>query len=447
MDFLDEFIEGLYKINTIKERGSVSRISGLLVESRGPNSSIGELCKIIREDGTFVYAEVVGVKENKLQLMVLGELRGIAAGSPVIAMEKHLSIKISEELLGRVVDGLGNVIDGNGAIVSGEERIVYNEPPMPLSRPRIKEPIATGVRAIDGVLTVGMGQRLGIFAGSGVGKSTLMGMIAKNTSADINVIALIGERGREVREFIERDLGEEGLKRSVVVVATSDRPALERIKSVFVAFTIAEYFRDKGKNVLLMMDSITRFSMAQREVGLSIGEPPSTKGYTPSVFALMPKVLERAATSEKGSITGLFTVLVEADDVNDPIGDTARSILDGHIVLSRSLAAKSHYPPIDIMESVSRVMPDVVTEKHLKAAMKIRELKSIYEEAEDLINIGAYVEGSNPKIDVAKRYIDEINKFLKQGRDESSSLKETVEILENIYDRISKDEKEMGING
>ncbi len=438
---LRDIAEGIRNLDTIKSAGSVERITGLLIESKGPGVSIGELCRIYRADGTTVPAEVVGMRGELVQLMVLGDMLGLGRGDRVVGTGQRLSVPVGQDLLGRVLDGLGNPIDGKGIIKAEELRHVYNDPPHPLGRERIKEPVATGIRAIDATLTVGKGQRMGIFAGSGVGKSTTLGMIARNTSADINIIALVGERGREVREFLERDLGDDALTRSVVVVATSDRPALERIKAVYTAFTIAEYFRDTGASVMMMMDSVTRFSMAQREVGLSIGEPPSTKGYTPSVFALMPKLLERAGMSDKGAITGLFTILVENDDMNDPIGDTARAILDGHIVLTRELAARGHYPPIDIMQSVSRVMTDVVTEKHRKAASKLKELKSVYSDAEDLINIGAYVQGSNPAIDIAVKYIQEINTFLKQDIFEKAQFSETVSNLEQLYDRIIADER------
>ncbi len=437
----DIIAEGIRNLNTIQCSGTIERITGLLVESHGPAVVIGELCKIYRADGESVSAEVVGMRGDAVQLMVLGDMLGLGRGDRVVGTGSRLGVAVGNGVLGRVVNGLGNPIDGKGIIAETSHYQVYNDPPHPLTRERIRESVSTGIRAIDGCLTIGKGQRMGIFAGSGVGKSTTLGMIARNTSASINVIALVGERGREVREFIERDLGEEALARSVVVVATSDRPAMERIKAVYTAFTIAEYFRDQGMDVMLMMDSITRFAMAQREVGLSIGEPPSTKGYTPSVFSLMPKLLERAGMSTKGSITGLFTILVENDDMNDPIGDTARAILDGHVVLTRQLAARGHYPPIDIMESVSRVMPDVVTEKHRKAASKFKELISVYDEAEDLINIGAYVKGSNPMIDRSVKYHADIISFLRQDIMESAPFRETIVRMEQLYDRVVADEK------
>ena len=343
-----------------------------------------------------------------------------------------LQVKVGPELLGRVIDGLGNPIDGKGPILCQKEYPIQADPPAPLERPVIKDSLYVGVRAIDGLITMGQGQRIGIMAGSGVGKSTLLSMIARNTEADISVIALVGERGREVKEFIERDLGEEGLKRSVVVVATSDKPALVRIKGALTATAIAEYFRDRGRKVVLMMDSVTRFAMAQREVGLTVGEPPATRGYTPSVFALLPRLLERAGTSAKGSITGIYTVLVDGDDMNEPIADAVRSILDGHIVLSRNIAAQNHFPAIDVLASVSRVMSAVVPKEHMEANRKLRALMAVYKEAEDLIHIGAYVKGSSPKIDEAVQKIDAINDFLCQGVFEVQSFEETIQRLEGI---------------
>jgi flagellum-specific ATP synthase len=364
--------------------------------------------------------------------MPLGEMNGIGPGSKVVATGHSLKVNVGEQLLGRILDGLGNVLDGNGTVVSKKKYPVNNLPPNPLLRDKISEILPLGIKAIDGLLTCGKGQRIGIFAGSGVGKSTLMGMIAKNTKADVNVIALIGERGREVREFIENELQEEGLKRSVVVVATSDQPALVRTKGALLATAIAEYFRDLGKDVLLMMDSLTRFSMAQREVGLAIGEPPVTRGYTPSVFAVLPKLLERAGNSQKGSITGLYTVLVDGDDLNEPISDTVRGILDGHIVLSRKLATQGHYPAVDILNSVSRVMPNIVENDHLNSAKIFQEYLAIYREAEDLINIGAYSKGSNKKIDLAIEKIDLFNDFLKQNVNEKFDFDATLQTLKQI---------------
>jgi flagellum-specific ATP synthase len=367
--------------------------------------------------------------------MPLGDMEGISPGDEVIATSKPLSVKVGEELVGRILDGLGRPIDGKGEILTAEEYPLKNDPPDPLKRKRIKEVISLGIKSIDGILTCGKGQRMGIFAGSGVGKSLLLGMIARNTSADVSVIALIGERGREVRDFIERDLGEEGLKRSVVVVATSDQPPLVRLKASQVAHAIAEYFRDKGKDIVLMMDSVTRLCFAQREVGLAIGEPPATKGYTPSVYAMLPKLLERSGASDVGSITGLYTVLVEADDMNEPVADQVRSILDGHIVLSRELAVQNHYPAVDVLQSVSRVMIDIVPPEHLKIANKVRDILATYKEAQDLINIGAYVPGSNPKIDYARSVVDRINNFLKQDLFEKFEFSETQKFLFSLFEQ------------
>ncbi len=374
----------------------------------------------------------MGFREGLVLLMPIGEMHGIGPGCEVVAAQKTLQVKVGMELLGRVLDGLGNPMDGKGPILSKIEYPLHAEPPDPLQRPRIKDSLYVGVRAIDGLITLGSGQRIGIMAGSGVGKSTLLSMIARNTEADISVISLVGERGREVRDFIERDLGEEGLKRSVVVVATSDKPALVRIKGAMTATAIAEYFRDQGRRVVLMMDSVTRFAMAQREVGLTIGEPPATRGYTPSVFALLPRLLERAGTSARGSITGIYTVLVDGDDMNEPIADAVRSILDGHIVLSRAIAAQNHFPAIDILASVSRVMTDVVTKEHREAAQHMRALMAVYKEAEDLIHIGAYVKGSSKKIDEAIEKIDAINDFLCQGVFDVTSFEDMKKTLESI---------------
>jgi flagellum-specific ATP synthase len=419
-------------IDTLRIYGKVVKVVGLTIESSGPSVAIGDVCKVYPRNGTQPYvAEVVGFREDRVLTMPLGEMRGIAPGSDIVATGEPFSVQVSSAMLGRVLNGLGEPIDGKGAIQNGERMSVYQDPPHPLQRSRITEPISTGIRAIDGLLTLGKGQRVGIFAGSGVGKSTLLGMIAQNTSADVNVISLVGERGREVRDFIEKELGESGLKRSVVVVATSDQPALVRIKAALVATTISEYFREQGANVLLMMDSLTRVAMALREIGLTIGEPPTTRGYPPSVFAFFPKLLERAGTSKLGSITGLYTVLVEGDDMNEPIADTARGILDGHVVLSRRLAAMGHYPAIDVLESISRVMNDVTTPQHREAAVKMLDTLATYKEAEDLINIGAYVKGNNPKIDYSIKKIDRINQFLRQGIKESADLQNSIaQVLE-----------------
>lgn len=431
---LEKFNVAIDSCKSINMIGKVVQIVGLVIECSGPNVSMGELCYIHShfEDVEPLPAEVVGFREGYVLLMPLGETKGIGPGCQVVSAQKLLQVKVGPELLGRVIDGLGNPIDGKGPILCQKEYPLQADPPEPLERPVIKESLYVGVRAIDGLITMGQGQRIGIMAGSGVGKSTLLSMIARNTEADISVIALIGERGREVKEFIERDLGEEGLKRSVVVVATSDKPALVRIKGALTATAIAEYFRDRGRKVVLMMDSVTRFAMAQREVGLTVGEPPATRGYTPSVFALLPRLLERAGTSAKGSITGIYTVLVDGDDMNEPIADAVRSILDGHIVLSRSIAAQNHFPAIDVLASVSRVMSAVVPKEHMEANRKLRALMAVYKEAEDLIHIGAYVKGSSPKIDEAIQKIDAINDFLCQGVFEVQSFEETIQRLEGI---------------
>lgn len=430
---LDKYKNAIKDANLIKYSGKVSQVIGLTIESIGPSVKLGELCHIypLKSDIP-IKAEVVGFKEEKILLMPLGEMDGIGPGSKVLAMNETLTVNVGEELLGRIVDGLGNPIDDLGRLSDTKKYPVNNQPPNPLKRKKIQEVLSLGIRSIDGLLTCGVGQRIGIFAGSGVGKSTLIGMIARNTEADINVIALIGERGREVREFIENDLKEEGLKRSVLVVATSDQPALVRMKGALLATAIAEYFRDIGKNVLLLMDSLTRFSMAQREVGLAVGEPPVTRGYTPSVFAALPKLLERSGNSDKGSITGLYTVLVDGDDLNEPITDTARGILDGHIVLSRKLANKNHYPAIDILASVSRVMPNIADEDHKDLSNQFKDLLATYKDAEDLINIGAYVKGSNPKIDHAVNMIDALNRYLKQRIHDHLNFEDAIKGLKDI---------------
>lgn len=431
---LEKFNTAIEHCKSMNMIGKVVQIVGLVIECNGPNVSMGELCYVHShfEDVEPLPAEVVGFREGYVLLMPLGETKGIGPGCQVISAQKVLQVKVGPELLGRVIDGLGNPIDGKGPILCQKEYPIQADPPAPLERPVIKDSLYVGVRAIDGLITMGQGQRIGIMAGSGVGKSTLLSMIARNTEADISVIALVGERGREVKEFIERDLGEEGLKRSVVVVATSDKPALVRIKGALTATAIAEYFRDRGRKVVLMMDSVTRFAMAQREVGLTVGEPPATRGYTPSVFALLPRLLERAGTSAKGSITGIYTVLVDGDDMNEPIADAVRSILDGHIVLSRNIAAQNHFPAIDVLASVSRVMSAVVSKEHMEANRKLRALMAVYKEAEDLIHIGAYVKGSSPKIDEAVQKIDAINDFLCQGVFEVQSFEETIQRLEGI---------------
>jgi flagellum-specific ATP synthase len=433
--FLEKCKSIIENADTIKVNGKVTDVTGLVIVSSGPNVALDEVCRVVDNKGNEVCkSEVVGFKNGKVLSIALGEVHKISPACEIIASGESFSIPVGSGLLGRVIDGLGNPIDGKGEIKYSSVRNIYREPPNPLTRKRIQSPLQTGVRAIDGILTVGKGQRVGIFAGSGVGKSVTLGMIARNTSADVNVIILIGERGREVREFIEKDLGEEGLKKSVVVVATSDKSALIRMKGAYIGTTIAEYFRDLGMNVVLMMDSVTRFAMAQREIGLTVGEPPTTKGYTPSVFALLPKLLERAGNTDKGSITGFYTVLVDGDDMTEPIADAVRSILDGHIVLSRKLANRGQYPAIDILQSISRVMPDVVTAEHRKRAIIFNEVLSTYNEAEDLINIGAYVKGSNPQIDHALSKIGSLRSFIKQDMKEKSLYADTVKRLQDIIE-------------
>ncbi|MGO1044381.1 flagellar protein export ATPase FliI [Clostridioides difficile] len=417
---------------TISE-GRVKKIIGLTVEVEGIKAFVGELCVIYNQANKPVKCEVVGFKDNEVILMALGELTLISPGCKVISKGIPLSVMCSDNLLGKVLDGLGNPIDNTEAII-GDRYNLNNEPPDPMKRKKIRNVMETGVRAIDAFTTCGEGQRIGIFAGSGVGKSTTLGMIARNAKADVNVIALVGERGREVLDFIDKDLGEEGMKKSVVVCATSDKAPLVRLKGALTATAIAEYFRDQGKKVILMMDSVTRFAMAQREVGIAIGEPPAQKGYTPSVFAILPKLMERTGTSDKGSITAFYTVLVDGDDFNEPIADTTRGILDGHIVLSRDLANKNHYPSIDVLNSLSRLMNEIASKEDIKIASFARDMLSEYREAEDLINIGAYASGTNKKIDEAIYYHEPIVNFLKQGINEKSSFSETTSSLRGIFE-------------
>lgn len=432
---LEKYQKIIVKAEAIRVNGKVMDVIGLVIVSVGPNAVLGEICTIVDQNGIEICkAEVVGFKNGKVLSIAIGEVHNISPACEIKASGKNFNVGVGRELLGRVIDGLGNPIDGKGEIAYHSYRDAHREPPNPLDRKRITAPIQTGIRAIDALLSIGKGQRVGIFAGSGVGKSVTLGMIARNTSADVNVIALIGERGREVREFIERDLGEEGLARSVVVCATSDKSPLIRMKGAYVATTIAEYFRELGLDVMLMMDSVTRFAMAQREVGLTVGEPPTTKGYTPSVFALLPKLLERAGTTDKGSITGLYTVLVDGDDMTEPIADAVRSILDGHIVLSRKLANKGQYPAIDTLQSVSRVMTDIIDRDHYQRAMKFNEILATYREAEDLINIGAYAKGSNPQIDHALSKINQLRSFLKQDVFEQAKYDQSVERLNQIIE-------------
>ena len=416
-----------------KKLGKVAKVVGLTVESIGPAAKLNDLCHIITQDkDQVINAEVVGFRDDRVLLMPYDQTVGVGLGSRVENTGAPLKVMVGDELLGKVLDGLGNPIDGSEIHCSCGYS-VQAQPPDPLTRELIDTVLPLGVKAVDGLITVGKGQRIGIFAGSGVGKSTLMGMFARNTKADINVIALIGERGREVREFIERDLGPEGMKRSVVVVATSDKPALIRKKAAMTATAVAEYFRDQGRDVLLMMDSLTRFSMAQREIGLASGEPPVSRGYPPSVYGEMPQLLERAGRSDKGSITGLYTVLVDDDDFNEPIADTARSILDGHIVLDRKIAQKNHYPAIDVLQSISRVMSSIVDPQHKKAAGQLKNVLATYAEAEDLVNIGAYKAGSNPSIDYALSKIDAVNEFLQQDVYEKLSFEESIQRLEELF--------------
>ena len=419
-------------INYTYSEGVVKNVIGLTIEVQGITAFVGEVCKIYNISNEEISCEVVGFRDKDVILMPLGELVGISPGCRVVPTGSPLSVKCTDELFGKVLDGLGNPLSG-AEITKYTTYSLNASPPDPLKRRRITEVLPTGIRAIDGFLTCGEGQRIGIFAGSGVGKSTTLGMIAREAKADVNVIALIGERGREVLDFIEKDLGEKGMSKSIIVCATSDKPALVRLKGAFTATAIAEYFRDQGKKVILMMDSVTRFAMAQREVGLAIGEPPATKGYTPSVFAMLPKLMERSGMSQKGSITAFYTVLVDGDDFNEPIADAVRGILDGHIVLSRTLAARNHYPAIDVLGSVSRLMSEIATQDHKQATSTARELMATYKDSEDLINIGAYVKGSSTKIDKAIKYNDSIESYLKQGIDETTEFGVSLNRLKNIF--------------
>ncbi len=430
----DKYSDILKNIHLTKDSGKVTEVTGLLIKGFLPGASVGSICQI--ETPTSVkplYAEVVGFKDRQVLMMGLSEMRGVALGSKIVLSKSIATVKVSDDLLGRVVDGLGLPIDQGDPIETTKEVPLYAEVVNPLLREPIRKSLDVGVRAINAAMTVGRGQRVAIMAGSGVGKSVLMGMMAQQTEADVNVIALIGERGREVREFIENELGPEGMKKTVVVCVTSDQSPLLRMRGAYVATAIAEYFAKNNKNVLLVMDSVTRFAMAMREIGLSIGEPPTSRGYTPSVFSTLPKLLERAGNFENsGSITGFYTTLVEGDDMNDPIGDAVRSIVDGHIVLSRQLAHRGHFPAIDILQSTSRVMKAVSSPEHLKMSFKIRELIATYKDAEDLINIGAYKSGANPKIDKAVKMNDLINEFLKQRTDDHSTMAQCLRQLQNL---------------
>lgn len=429
----ETYREAVWDANPYTYGGTVKSVVGLLIESAGPPCRIGEICRLLPKDREAVLGEVVGFRDNLVLLMPYGDLEGISRGTKVEATGKAVRVAVGPGMLGRTLDALGAPIDGLPHWPVDCHYPAMEKPPGPLERGTICEPIGTGIKAIDSLLTLGKGQRVGIFSGSGVGKSTLMGMIAKNTSADVSVIGLIGERGREVKEFIERDLGEEGAKRSVVVAATSDEPPLLRIKAAWVATAIAEYFRDQGLSVVLMMDSVTRWCMALREVGLAAGEPPTSRGYTPSVFASLPRLLERAGKLPTGSITGIYTVLVEGDDMDEPIADAARGILDGHIVLSRELAQKGHYPAVDVLSSVSRLMPHLVSEEQSNLAKQVRRVLSVYRKAEDLVNIGAYVPGANKDIDEALKHIDGVNGFLTQGVGENVSPKDAVDLLAGLF--------------
>lgn len=421
------------KIDPLSYKGKVKNVVGMMIETTGLDARIGDICIIAGRQGEpDVEAEAVGFRDGNVLLMAYGDVRGVGPGSVVESTGHKLRVPVCGALMGRTVNAAGSPIDGLGEIRAEDYYDIDASCVNPLERPRISETMSFGIKAVDGTLTIGKGQRIGIFSGSGVGKSTLMGMIAKNVKSDINVIALVGERGREVKEFIEKDLGEEGLARSVLVVATSDQPAMFRAKCAFVATAVAEYFRDKGKDVLLMMDSLTRFAMAQREIGLATGEPPIARGYTPSIYAQLPRLLERSGNFQTGSITGIYTVLVEGDDTNEPISDTVRGILDGHIVLSRTLAARNHYPAIDVGASVSRLMTDIASEEHQAAAARLRNLLSIYNQNSDLISIGAYKPGMNKRLDEAVEKIDQINRFLIQKVDETFSLEETVNLMKEI---------------
>ena len=433
ISIFEKYLESAERTDPIKCVGRISKVQGLLIESRGPQAVIGEICRILTSKGSRnLRAEVVGLRDEYVQLMSYNETDGIEIGDKVIAIGSRLEVPVSEKLLGRVIDPLGNPIDNKGEIASNRMYPALANAPDPLKRRRIKERITTGVRAIDGLLAVGKGQRLGIFAGSGVGKSTLLGMIARNTNADVNVIALIGERGREVNDFIEKDLEEEGLGRSVVVVTPSNSPPLARLRGAYVATAVAEYFRDQGLDVMLLFDSVTRYARAMREIGLASGEPAAQKGYPPSMFDSMPKLLERSGTSDTGSITGFYTILVDGDDMDEPVTDTVRGILDGHIVLSRKMAHENHYPAIDVIHSISRLAPSVAGSYSLQASNIVRKYMADYARMEDFINAGAYRPGANPSVDAAIEKHDAIEEFLMQAVDEPSSLEETLSSLAEL---------------
>ncbi|MEN2997877.1 MAG: FliI/YscN family ATPase [Brevinematia bacterium] len=431
MGVFEKYINSVQRNEYVKSTGRVIKVTGVLIESRGPFSSIGDICEIEVGEKR-LKAEVVGFDKDRVFLVPFSNVVGIPVSAKVFNTGTKMDIPVGEEMRGRVLNAYGDVLAG-GAFKVENYYYVDNDPPSSLSRSRISKPIQTGIRAIDGLLTVGEGQRMGIFSGSGVGKSTLLSMIARNTSADITVLALVGERGREVKEFLERDLGDEGMKRSVVVVATSDEPPMARLRCAYTATAIAEFFRDKGYNVMLLLDSLTRLAFAQREISISMGEPPTTRGYTPTVFTKLPRLLERAGSTEKGSITAFYTVLVEGDDISEPISDHVRAVLDGHIVLSRNLASAGVYPAIDVLLSISRLMPEIVSKEHLEKVYRFKELMSVYKENQDLVNIGAYVPGSNPKIDMALKYIDKMMNYIKQDMFEKVNFSDAVSQLLSLF--------------
>jgi FliI/YscN family ATPase len=443
-DFLRSKANHVARLNPVRAQGEVLQVVGLLIESKGPLASVGEICEIHLPQGARVRTQIVGFRDHRTLSMPLDEMSGLQPGCPITLRSNASRAAVGPELLGRAIDGFGTPIDGLPPLSCSEHYDIYRDPPGPLEREAIAEPLSTGVRVIDALLTCGKGQRVGILGGSGVGKSTLLGSLARNSSADINVIALIGERNREVRAFIEETLGPEGLKKSVIVAATSDRPAPVRVRATFLAATIADYFRDQGKDVLLIMDSVTRFAMAQREIGLAVGEPPSQKGYTPSVFQLLPRVFERAGNFSPGSITGFYTVLVEGDDMNDPIADSCRALLDGHIILSRELASGNHYPAIDVLESVSRLARAVSNPEHIGNAGRLRDGLAAYRRTEDLINLGAYAAGSNPTVDAVIRSREEILGFLRQDSDAAQPLENTLHQLDELAEKLGKGVRQTG---
>ncbi|MBP7583109.1 MAG: FliI/YscN family ATPase [Spirochaetes bacterium] len=439
VDVLSKYRDIIDEIDVVRRTGRVERIAGLTIETTGPGVKYGELCKIKLENGDYLYAEVVGLNKNRLVLMPIGDMKGVTVGAQVIDAGSAMTVPVGEALLGRVISGTGRPLDGKGDIYTRTRYPVDSKPANPLARTLITQPLSVGIRAIDGLLTVGRGQRIGVFSGSGVGKSTLLAMMARYTDADVNVIALIGERGREVRDFVDKELGPDGLKRSVVVVATSDQPPMVRLRGAFLAHAVAEYFRDQDMSVNLLMDSVTRFALAQREVGLATGEPSATRGYPPSVFSLLPRLLERSGTREGGgSITGFYTILVEADDMNEPIADAVRGILDGHIVLDRNLAHRNHYPAIDVLGSISRCMKDVVDDEHREAAGKMRELMAAYRDSEDLITLGAYKRGADTMVDRAIDMREQFNAFLRQGIYEKDTFDNIVKRLKGMFQKEAK---------